>query len=127
MAKSQGLSNAEFSNREQSIQVAKSHIQKVVRNYRIQLSSRYKPLSYAKFASALNNVAISFGGKVSYQTIKNWEDGVYCPDQSFVLQLASHTSEDSWQYSFALDLLAVQWPQLYEPASEIGENILRNI
>ena len=97
----------------------------VVRKYRARLGVRKHPLSFARFAEELNQAVQHLGLQVSYQTVKNWEDGIHRPDYFFTMQLANHASQQSWQHDFALDLLAVQWPDLYAPASEIGQNILR--
>jgi len=97
----------------------------VVRKYRARLGMRKRPLSFARFAEELNQPVQQLGLQISYQTIKNWEDGIHRPDYFFTMQLANHASQQSWQHDFALDLLAVQWPDLYTPASEIGQNILR--
>ena len=97
----------------------------VVRKYRARLGMRKRPLSFARFAEELNQPVQQLGLQISYQTVKNWEDGIHRPDYFFTMQLANHASQQSWQHDFALDLLAVQWPDLYAPASEIGQNILR--
>lgn len=84
-------------------------------------------MSFARFASALSSPISHLGITISNQTIKNWEDGVYHPSHQFILQLFSHAPQDSWQHAFALDILAVQWPELYPPGSEIGLRLLKQV
>jgi len=50
---------------------------------------------------------------------------VFHPDHAFIMQLSIHAPKGSWQRTFAFDLLAAQWPELYEPASEIGKSVLK--
>jgi len=97
----------------------------VVRKYRAQLGAHKRPLSYARFAGELNQAVQHLGLQVSYQTIKNWEDGLHRPDYFFIMQLANHTQQQSWQREFAIDLLAVQWPALYPEGSEVAQRILQ--
>ena len=101
--------------------------QQVVWAYRLKLGIRRRPLSFAKFAAGLTDVVEPYGLSISYQSIKNWEDGVYRPDYAFIMQLSIHASAASWQRAFALDLLAAQWPELYEPVSEIGKRVLQSV
>lgn len=118
------------------IQTASSNIRKtvsqqertrlVVSKYRSRLGIKGKPLSFARFAKAVSQPVQSIGLSVSYQTVKNWEDGIYRPDYFFTLQLANHAPAGTWQHAFALDILAVQWPELYQPGSEIGARLLQN-
>ena len=110
-----------------SNQLAKERIQQIVKAYRLKLSGNHKPLSFAKFAGELEKCVLSLGIRVSYQSVKNWEDGVHRPDDAFVLHLLNCSKPGTWQHSFAKDLLAAQWPQLYEPASEIGKQVLQQI
>ena len=98
----------------------------VVRKYRARLGVRKHPLSFARFAEELSRPIQHLGLKVSHQTVKNWEDGLHRPDYFFTQQLANHAPQRSWQRAFAMDLLAVQWPDLYAPASEIGQRVLRS-
>jgi hypothetical protein len=99
----------------------------VVQNYRQRLGSAKKTLPFVQFAHQLNAFAEIVGLSVSYQSIKNWEDGIHRPDYFFTLQIANHAPEGSWQRAFAMDLLAVQWPMLYEPGSEIGERYTKEL
>ena len=103
-----------------------TNVQQIVQAHRLKLGARRRPLSFAKFAAGLTDVVESYGLSVSYQSIKNWEDGVYRPDYAFIMQLSIHAPQGSWQRAFALDLLAAQWPELYEPVNEIGRRILQD-
>jgi hypothetical protein len=96
---------------------------KVVRIYRYSLGKQGRPLSYLKFANALNEPVSQLGISVTYQAVKFWEDGIHSPDFFFSVQLANHAPRESWQRTFAMDVLSVQWPDLYQPGSEIGEKL----
>ncbi len=50
---------------------------------------------------------------ISYQTIKDWEDGVYLPRYYTILPIALHY--DDWRRHMALEILAVLKPDLYAP------------
>ncbi len=93
---------------------------RIVYAYREKLGQKGKLLPLLQFAEALSESVAHLNLHVSYQTIKNWGDGVHRPDYFFTMQVASHAPEGSWQRAFAMDLLAVQWPKLYPPGSEIG-------
>ncbi|NUM45904.1 MAG: hypothetical protein HUU38_14460 [Anaerolineales bacterium] len=93
---------------------------RIVYAYREKLGQKGKLLPLLQFAEALSESVAHLKLHVSYQTIKNWEDGVHRPDYFFTMQVANHAPEGSWQRAFAMDLLAVQWPKLYAPGSEIG-------
>lgn len=94
---------------------------RIVYAYREKLGSRGKLLPLIQFAKALSESVAQIHLQVSHQTIKNWEDGVHRPDYFFMMQVASHAPEGSWQRAFAMDILSVEWPKLYPPGSEIGE------
>src|SRR4030067_772886 len=96
----------------------------VVQEQRLRLGSRGRPLLFARFADGLNQHMRDLGISVSYQSIKNWEDGVNRPDYFFTQQLANRAPDGSWQRTFAMDILAVQWPALYKPGGEIGTAVL---
>ena len=102
-----------------------SAVQQVVWAHRLKLGARRRPLSFAKFAAGLTDVVESYGLSISYQSIKNWEDGVFRPDHAFIMQISIHAPKGSWQRAFAFDLLAAQWPELYKPGSEIGERLIQ--
>jgi len=50
---------------------------------------------------------------ISHQTIKNWEDGTRKPKYNIVLAIA--LQNDDWRRRFALEILAVLKPELYQP------------
>lgn len=104
---------------------ARSLTRLVVRKYRARLGTHKRPLSYARFADELNQAIQHLELQVSYQTIKNWEDGLHRPNYFFIMQLANHASQQSWQRGFAMDILSVQWPDLYPASSEIARHILQ--
>jgi len=97
-----------------------TRVQRIVLAYRLQLGRRGRPLSFARFAAGLNDIVEPYGLSISYQSIKNWEDGVHLPDQAFILRLSICAPAGSWQSAFAMDLLAALWPELYQPVSEAG-------
>lgn len=97
---------------------------RIVYAYREKLGSKGKLMSLTQFAEALSASVAHINLHISYQTIKNWEDGIHRPDYFFTMQVAQHAPEESWQRAFAMDLLAVQWPMLYQPGSEIGATLV---
>lgn len=104
-----------------NLKASPNPIQRIVFAYRQELGGYSRPLSFAKFAMGLNDAVSPLGLSISYQSIKNWEDGIYRPDYAFIMQLSIHAPAGSWQRSFAIDLLATQFPGLYQPSSEIGK------
>lgn len=78
---------------------------RIVNEYRIKLGKQGKPLSYAQFAWQLRTCVRKNGLSVSYQTIKNWADGIHCPEYFFITALAHSASEGSWQKMLALEIL----------------------
>ena len=75
----------------------------IVRWYRQEHGLKNRPLSFARFADELSQ----FGQKVSYQTIKNWEDGVHAPEAIFIIKLANRAPPHTWQHAFAQEILAL--------------------
>lgn len=75
----------------------------IVARYRREIGKCNRPLSFVRFAQQLG----AFGQKISYQSIKNWEDGVHAPDVVFLIHLMDAAPPDSWQWRFAKDILAV--------------------
>ncbi len=73
----------------------------IVARYRREMGTGDRPLSFAQFAQLLG----SFGQKISYQSIKNWEDGVHAPDAIFLVHLLDSASTDTWQWRFAWEIL----------------------
>jgi hypothetical protein len=71
--------------------------------------SRYRgEKSLKEFAA---NLSGNMPKLVSYQSIKNWEDGIYKPAFYLILAIALHN--DDWRRQFALDILAVLKPEYY--------------
>ncbi len=66
--------------------------------------------SLRDFAGDLSSKMIE---PISYQTIKNWEDGTFIPAYNTVLVIA--LQNDDWRRQFALEILAVLKPELYKP------------
>lgn len=128
LQKSSNQSNSRAVSHQRDLhQVAKARVQQIVKAYRLKLGIYHQPLSFAKFANELEKSVRSLGIGVSYQSVKNWEDGVHLPDHFFVIQLSIHAPDGSWQNEFAKDVLAAQWPELYEPVSEIGKHALQQL
>ena len=75
----------------------------IVRWYRQEHGLKNRPLSFARFADELSQ----FGQKVSYQTIKNWEDGVHAPDGMFLVKVVCKAPRTVWQHTFASEVLAI--------------------
>ena len=73
----------------------------IVHKYRLENGSKNRPLSYVRFAKALGQ----FGQNVSYQTIKNWEDGVHAPEAIFIIKIINSAPPHTWQHSFAQEIL----------------------
>ena len=66
--------------------------------------------SLREFAGDLSSKMVE---PISYQTIKNWEDGTNKPAYYLILAIALHN--DDWRRQFALDILAVLKPEYYAP------------
>lgn len=98
---------------------AKRAIAQIVNEYRRMLSDHPRPLSLRKFASDLSEVLQPQGGRISHQSVKNWQDRKYLPKPFYMLQIARHAPAD-WRRDFALDILAIVLPQSYRPVTEIG-------
>lgn len=85
--------------------------QTLVRNYRSRQNA-----SLRAFASALSENSLE---SISYQSVKNWEDGIHTPNPMYLLSLALRFSD--WRRNFALDALAILKPELYKPDSILPE------
>lgn len=91
-------------------------IQAIITQYR-----EAKHLSLRAFAAALvENIP---GESLTYMAVKNWEDGKYAPQYSFLITLAIKCRD--WRGDFALDCLAALKPSLYAPAGPIGRKVLQ--
>ena len=69
--------------------------------YRLEIGAGDRALSFTRFAQQLG----TFGQKISYQSIKNWEDGVHAPDGIFLVHLLDAAPTDTWQWRFAWEIL----------------------
>ena len=86
-----------------TVDMTKQSISLIVARHRGEKSLR-------EFASDLSS---KMPESISYQTIKNWEDGVYKPGYYEILAIALHN--DDWRRQFALEILAVLKPELHNP------------
>src|SRR4030042_5435282 len=86
-----------------NIDLVKQSISLIVTRYRDGKTLR-------EFAADLSSKMVE---PISYQTIKNWEDGAYKP--AFYLIMAIALQNDDWRRQFALEILAVLKPELYSP------------
>ncbi|MBX3047730.1 MAG: hypothetical protein KIT46_08140 [Anaerolineales bacterium] len=94
-------------------------VAQIVREYRILAGSPARPATLRAFATALSQAVARLGRGVSYQSVKNWQDGRYLPDTYGMLRLAQAARLD-WRGDFASDVLAALYPESYQPATEIG-------
>ncbi len=83
--------------------VASQSISMIVKRYRGEKSLR-------GFASDLSS---RMDKPITYQTIKNWENGNRIPDYYFILAIA--LQNDDWRRQFALEILAILKQELYKP------------
>jgi len=86
-----------------NIDMVKQSISLIVTRYRNQKSLR-------EFAADLSS---KMPESISYQTIKNWEDGATKPGYYEILAIA--LQNEDWRRQFALEILAVLKPELYQP------------
>ncbi len=98
-------------------------VSQIVRAYRKLQSRKGRLVPLRVFAVGLSDVLAPFGGSISHQTVKNWQDNVYLPNTFYMMQIAMHAPWD-WRRDFAQDVLAVLQPDLYRPASDIGASAL---
>lgn len=94
-------------------------IAQIVRDYRVLVGTSARQTSLRGFAEALSEALEALGRHISYQSVKNWEDGRHLPDAFLMVRLAEAGRYD-WRGDFARDVLAALFPEHYEPASEIG-------
>lgn len=88
-------------------EIKKQSISLIVARYRGEKTLR-------EFADDLSSKLIE---KISYQSIKNWEDGETVPLYYPILAVA--LKYDDWRRQFALEILAVLKPKLYQPDQPI--------
>jgi hypothetical protein len=98
-------------------------VSQIVREYRIMAGTSKAQVTLRAFASALTDAVRSRGRRVSYQSIKNWEDCRHLPDGFFMMRLAKAGRHD-WRGSFAKDVLAALYPGSFRPATEIGRRAI---
>jgi transcriptional regulator with XRE-family HTH domain len=91
-------------------------IQEIISKYRKQ-----RNLSLRAFAKELSE-GLKKEDKVTYQTIKNWEDGIHKPNFQFLMSLAMTVRD--WRGDFAFDILAAMKPDIYEPMTSIGRDAI---
>jgi hypothetical protein len=102
---------------------AKRAVAQIVEEYRVLSGSSAKQATLRAFAGNLSDALVAMGRKVSYQSVKNWQDRRYLPDGYLMLRLAQAGSHD-WRGEFASDILAAIYPDSYEPATEIGRRAI---
>jgi hypothetical protein len=93
------MNNSKLSN----IEIKKQSISLIVNRYRGEKSLR-------DFAGDLSS---KLPEPISHQSIKNWEDRETIPPYYLFLAIALHN--DDWRRTFALEILAVLKPDLYQP------------
>lgn len=98
-------------------------VSRIVEQYRILAGTSAKQASLRQFADSLSEALESTGRRISYQSIKNWQDRVFLPDAFMMLHLSQAARYD-WRGDFAVDILAAIHPDSYTPASEIGRRAL---
>lgn len=103
---------------------AKRAVAQIVEEYRVLSGSSARQATLRAFANNLSDALVVVGRKVSYQSVKNWQDRRYLPDGYLMLRLAQAGSHD-WRGEFAADILAAIYPDSYEPATEIGRRAIR--
>ncbi|MBN2502504.1 MAG: hypothetical protein JXB38_17110 [Anaerolineales bacterium] len=104
---------------------AKRAISEIVHAYRMIQGDDKRPLSLRDFSQALSDILEPYGGSVSHQSVKNWEDRTHLPHHFFMMQIVFHAPMD-WRRDFAQDVLAALNPKLYQPATDIGRRAIEN-
>lgn len=94
-------------------------VAQIVKDYRVLAGTSQREAPLRVFAASLSEALEPIGRRVSYQSIKNWEDRRYLPDAFSMLRLAQAARHD-WRGDFAGDILAALYPESYEPVTEIG-------
>lgn len=98
-------------------------VSQIVKEYRILAGNSERAATLRAFAALLSEALEGFGRSISYQSVKNWQDGRYMPDGFCMLRLADAARFD-WRGDFAGDLLAAIYPDSYAPVSEIGRRAI---
>jgi len=98
-------------------------VSQIVREYRILAGTSDTEATLRAFATSLSEALQTIGRRISYQSIKNWEDCRHLPDGFAMMRLAQAAHYD-WRGSFAEDILAALYPENYKPATEIGRRAI---
>ena len=88
----------------------------IVSKYRKQ-----RDLSLRAFAAELSE-GLKPQDHVTYETIRNWENGVTEPNFQLLITLALTVRD--WRGDFAFDILAAMKPDIYEPMTSIGKDAI---
>ena len=104
----------------------KRAVSDIVKTYRLMQRRRSHPLSLRDFSDALTEVLAPIGGKISHQTINNWENMVHLPHSFYMRQVAARAQEN-WQHDFAIDVLAVLLTHDYKPATKVGRSAVQSM
>ena len=95
----------------------------IVYAYRHILGKNGIPVSLRDFTNELNQILQNFDISISHQTVKNWEDRAHLPRAHYMIYIALQSPND-WRRDFSQDILAALRPNLYKPATQIGEKAL---
>ena len=95
----------------------------ITKRYRQMVSRNGEPATLRDFAAWLSDALVPLKRQISHQSIKNWSDQRYLPDRTIMKQIAQGAMHDQ-RGDFAQDILAAIEPDLYQPASRIGKEIL---
>lgn len=98
-------------------------VSQIVREYRILAGTSEAEATLRAFADTLSEALQSVGRRISYQSIKNWEDCRHLPD-GFAMMRLSQAAHYDWRGSFAEDILAALYPESFKPATEIGRRAI---
>lgn len=104
---------------------AKLAVAEIVLSYRQIQGDEGRLLSLREFAEKLTAIVAPYGGSISHQTVKNWQDKTNLPNRFFLIQIHAHAPTD-WRRDFAQDVLAVIIPDQYSPATETGKRAISN-
>ncbi len=85
------------------VELLKETVSTIVIRYRGEKSLR-------EFAADLSSTMVE---PISYNTIRDWENRTFLPRYYTILPIA--LNYDDWRRKFALEILAVLKPELYQP------------
>ena len=63
-------------------------VAQIIREYRILAGTSEREATLRAFAGSLSEALAPLGRRISYQSVKNWEDGRYLPDAFAMVRLA---------------------------------------